>query len=198
MLLLVSHFSRVWLCATRQQPTRLRCPWDSPGKNTGVGCHFLLQCVKVKGESEVTQSCPTLSDPMDYSLLGSSSIHGIFQARVLEWVAIAFSILKDSCARYKSLSWQLFALSTWTCHLPIFDSDERSAVTMLGVPCVGRSFFSYCSNLSVFELTSTHSSHDHGTWTTLSFLESTYVVILWRSSPVWVHGLQMAMACRQH
>ena len=58
----------------RQQPTRLLCPWDSPGKNTGVGCHFLLQCMKVKGESEVTQSCPTLSDPMDCSLPGSSSM----------------------------------------------------------------------------------------------------------------------------
>ena len=65
-------------------------PWDSPGKNTGVGCHFLLQCVKVKCESEVTQSCPTLCDPMDCILPGSS-VHGIFQARVLEWVAIAFS-----------------------------------------------------------------------------------------------------------
>ena len=74
----------------RQQPTRLPCPWDPPGKNTGVGCHFLLQCMKVKSESEVSQSCPTLSDPMDCSLPGSS-IHGIFQARVLEWGAIAFS-----------------------------------------------------------------------------------------------------------
>ena len=74
----------------RQQPTRLPCPWDSPGKNTGVGCHFLLQYMKVKSESEVAQSCPTLSDPMDCRLPGSS-IHGIFQARVLEWVAIAFS-----------------------------------------------------------------------------------------------------------
>ena len=73
----------------RQQPTRLPRPWDSPGKNTGVGCHFLLQCMKVKSESEVAQSCPTLSDPTDCSLPGSS--HGIFQARVLEWVAIAFS-----------------------------------------------------------------------------------------------------------
>ena len=70
----------------RQQPTRLLCPWDSPGKNTGVGCHFLLQCIKVKSESEVAQSCPTLSDPMDYSLPGSS-VHLIFQARVLEWGA---------------------------------------------------------------------------------------------------------------
>ena len=72
----------------RRQPARLPCPWDSPGKNTGVGCHFLFQCMKVKSESEVAQSCPTLSNPMDCSLLGSS-IHGIFQARVLEWGAIA-------------------------------------------------------------------------------------------------------------
>ena len=75
----------------RRQPTRLPGPWDSPGKNTGVGCHFLLQCMKVKTESEVAQSCLTLRDPMDYSLPGSS-IHGIFQARVLEWGAIAFSV----------------------------------------------------------------------------------------------------------
>ena len=74
----------------RRQPTGLPVLWDSPGKNTGVGCHFLLQCMKVKSESEVAQSCPTLSDPMDCSLPGSF-IHGIFQARVLEWVAIAFS-----------------------------------------------------------------------------------------------------------
>ena len=65
-------------------------PWDSPGKNIGVGCHFLLQFVKVKSESEVTQSCPTARDPMDCSL-PSSSVHGICQARVLEWDAIAFS-----------------------------------------------------------------------------------------------------------
>ena len=74
----------------RWQPTRLRRPWDSPGKNTGVGCHFLLQCMKVKSESEVAQSHPTLRDAMDCSLSGSS-IHGVFQARVLEWVAITFS-----------------------------------------------------------------------------------------------------------
>ena len=71
----------------RRQATRLPRPWDSPGKNTGVGCHFLLQPMKVKSESEVTQSCPTLSDPMDCSLPGSS-VHGIFQARVLEWVPL--------------------------------------------------------------------------------------------------------------
>ena len=75
----------------RWQPTRLLRPWDSPGKNTGVGFHFLLQFMKVKSESEVTQSCLTLRDPMDCSLPGSS-VHGIFQARVLEWGAIAFSV----------------------------------------------------------------------------------------------------------
>ena len=74
----------------RRQPTRLSCPWDSPGKDTGVGCHFLFQCMKVKSESEVAQSCQTLSDPMDCSLSGSS-VHGVFQARVLEWGAVAFS-----------------------------------------------------------------------------------------------------------
>ena len=88
MLLLLSRCSRVQ--PHRQQPTRLPRPWDSQGKNTGVGGHFLLQCMKVKSESEVAQSCLTLSDPMDCSLPGSS-VHGIFQARVLEWVAIAFS-----------------------------------------------------------------------------------------------------------
>ena len=74
----------------RRQPTRLPHPWDSPGKIIGVGCHFLLQRMKVKSESEVAQSCPTLRDPKDCSLPGSSA-HGIFQARVLEWGAIAFS-----------------------------------------------------------------------------------------------------------
>ena len=89
--------------------TTLR-PWDSPSKNTGVGCHFLLQCMKVKSEREVVQSCPTLCDPMDCSLPGSS-VHGIFQVIVLEWGAIAFSyyfslaslkytgLLRSSCQR---------------------------------------------------------------------------------------------------
>ena len=94
----------VW--SHRRQPTRLPHPWDSPGKNTGVGCHFLLQYMKVKSESEVAQSCTTLCDPMDYSLPGSS-IHGIFQARVLEWVAIAFS-------------------TKWLCYLQIEDSFNPS------------------------------------------------------------------------
>ena len=90
----------------RRQPTRLLCPWDSPGQNTGVGCHFLLQCMKVKSESEVTQSCLTLSDPMDCSLPGSS-IHGIFQARVLEWGAITFfeSTRLSSCLILRNELW---------------------------------------------------------------------------------------------
>ena len=85
----------------RQKPTRLPHPWDSPSKNTGVGCHFLLQCMKVKSESEVAQ-CPTLRDPMECCLPGSS-IHGIFQVRVLEWVAIAFSFCTPSATAAKSL-----------------------------------------------------------------------------------------------
>ena len=92
LLLLLSRLSRVQLCATpvtaaHQAPR----PWDSPGKNTGVGCHFLLQSMKVKSESEIAQSCPTPSDPMECSLPGSS-IHGIFQARVLEWVIPQYKI----------------------------------------------------------------------------------------------------------
>ena len=104
----------------RWQPTRLPRPWDSPGKNTGVGCHFLLQCMKLKSESEVAQSCLTLSDdPIDYSLPGSS-IHGIFQARVLEWGAIAFSD----------------PLSRW-CHLTISSSVIPFSSCLQSFPASG-------------------------------------------------------------
>ena len=87
-------------CATPQMASYQAPPsWGSPGKNTGVGCHFLLQCRKVKSESEVAQSCPTLHDPMDCSLPGSS-VHGIFQAKVLEWVASAFSFMSiEQCGK---------------------------------------------------------------------------------------------------
>ena len=118
----------------RRQPTRLPCPWDSPGKNTGVGCHFLLQCLKVKSESEVAQSCPTVRDPMDCSLPGSS-IHGSFQARVLEWVASAFSLAKYIfpylvsswyfpvylCPQELSVQWShhYFPLFTWKSYLSV-------------------------------------------------------------------------------
>ena len=101
----------------RQQPTSLLRPWDSPGKNTGVGCHFLLQCMKVKNESEDPQSCLTLSDLMDCSLPGSS-VHGIFQARVLEWGAIAFSDGMFSCPDYFSNSCECFGYPLFRCIIP--------------------------------------------------------------------------------
>ena len=93
------------------QPTRFLCPWDFPGKNTGVGCHFLLQCMKVKSEREVTQSCPTLSDRMDCSLPGSS-VHGIFQVRVLEWGAIGrLKVrLKNKAKLKRGLEWPVQSL----------------------------------------------------------------------------------------
>ena len=98
----------------RLQPTRLPRPWDSPGKNTGVGCHFLLQRMKLKSKSEVTQSCPTPSNPMDCSLPGSSA-HGIFQARELERAAIAFSIRH---MRWCQMTWRaLEAASRSLCEI---------------------------------------------------------------------------------
>ena len=128
----------------RQQPTRLPRPWDSPGKNAGVGCHFLFQCMKVKSESEVTQSCPTICDSMDCSLPGSSA-HGIFQARVLEWGTIAFSgenvrqkiiCIKLNCLHLKTSS--LFSLMN-SClfslkipNLRIF-SSMKSLITFLTI-----------------------------------------------------------------
>ena len=105
----------------RQQPTRLPRPWDSPGKNTGVGCHFLLQCMKVESESEVAQLFPTLSDPMDCSLPGSS-IHRIFQARLLEWGAIAFSNNNTKYTQYpteKLIHYQHCLNSLWGFPYPI-------------------------------------------------------------------------------
>ena len=95
----------------RWQPTRLPHPWDSPGKNTGVGCHFLLQCMKVKSESEVLQLCPTLCNLMDCSLPGSS-VHGIFQAKLLEWGAIAFSDLSLIKCLFRNTLWEN---SEWNC-----------------------------------------------------------------------------------
>ena len=91
----------------RWQPTRLPCPWDSPGKNTGVDCHFLLRCMKVNSESEVAQLCLTLRDPMDCSLPGSS-VHGIFQAGVLKWGAIAFSESIPKLCVYRKLIFFFF------------------------------------------------------------------------------------------
>ena len=91
----------------RRQPTRFRHPWDSPGKNTGVGCHFLLQCMKEKSESEVVQSCPTLSNPMDCSLPGSS-VHGFSRQEYWSEVPLPspsyLSIIPEIC-RYSAHTW---------------------------------------------------------------------------------------------
>ena len=95
----------------RQQPTRLPRPWDSPGKSTRVGCHFLLHCMKVKSESEVAQSCPTLSNPMDCSPPGSSA-HGVFQARALEWAPVPSPSLMLTTAKSP---WQ--TMLPWANHL---------------------------------------------------------------------------------
>ena len=107
----------------RQQPTRLPSPWDSPGKNTGVGCHFLFQCMKVKSESEVAQSCPTLCDPMDCSLPGLS-VHGIFQTRVLEWGAITFSDFMNSKMQI------VFYLLIDNLHLLILNFMDRESLLL--------------------------------------------------------------------
>ena len=104
---------------SRRQPIRLPRPWDSPGKNTRVGCHFLLQCMKVKSENEVAQSCPTLCDPMDCNLSGSS-VHEIFQAKVLEWIAISFS---RGSSRPRSQTRVSRIASPWGCKE--LDTTER-------------------------------------------------------------------------
>ena len=111
----------------RWHSTRLPHPWDSPGKNTGVGCHFLLQCVKVKSQSEVVQLCPTLSDPMDCSPPGSS-IHGIFQARVLECHCLC--LLRDIC-----YVWLILAFEIMSCHLLLIAKIRCWFSTWLGFPC---------------------------------------------------------------
>ena len=113
----------------RRQRTRLLRPWDSPGKNTGVGCHFLLQCMKVKSESEVAQLCPTLCDPMDCSLPGTS-VHGIFQARVLEWVAIAFSLQPLGLLKYRQ-KFFLYSSSVYSCVLLFIDCSLFSRSTFV-------------------------------------------------------------------
>ena len=117
----------------RRQPTRLPRPWDSPGKNTGVGCHFLLQCMKVKNESQVPQLCPSLCDPTGGSPPGSS-VHGIFQARALEWGASVKSLdlflgfmrfsgnLGEKCSGGRGLSSNHILLSNGTSSLPLFQN----------------------------------------------------------------------------
>ena len=107
--LLLSCFSRVRLCATPQTAAhRLPHPWDSPSKNTGVGCHFLLQCMKVKRESEVTQLCLTLSDPMDCSPSGSS-VYRIFQQEYWSGVPLPSPTKPSQRIKTESLVWEKLA-----------------------------------------------------------------------------------------
>ena len=126
----------------RRQPTRLPHPWDSLGKNTGVGCHFLLQCMKVKSQSEVTQSCLTLSDPTVCSLPGSS-IHGISQARILQWVAISFSSAWKWKVKVKSLSHLQLLATPWTAsHQAPASMDFPGKSTGVGCHCLLHAIFS--------------------------------------------------------
>jgi len=110
----------------RWQPTRLPHPWGSPGKNTGVGCHFLLQCMKGKSQSAVAQSCPTLSYLMDCSLPGSS-VHGIFQARVLEWApSLTAGIYKWLVCCFLNFSSQAYASPFHYPHSNVFLSSKSN------------------------------------------------------------------------
>ena len=129
----------------RWQPTRLLCPWDSPGKNTGVGCHFLLQCMKVKSESEVAQLCLTLSNPMVCSLPGSSA-HGIFQARILEWGAIAFSVMYSA---YK-LNKQGDNIQPWRTPFPILNQSVVPCPVLTVAFCPAYRFLKRQVRWSVF------------------------------------------------
>ena len=131
----------------RWQLTRLPRPWDSPGKNTGVGCHFLLQCKKVKSESEVAHSCPTPSDPINSSL-PASSIHGICQARVLEWIAIAFS----SWVLYCSFIFYFIACASYLYYL------LSSLVFSFGL-LLFSSFFRWTLQLLMLRLSSFPNTH---------------------------------------
>ena len=156
----------------RRHPTRLSRPWDSPGENTGVGCHFLLQCMKVKSESEVAQSCPTLSDPMDCSLPGSS-VHGIFQARVLEWGAIAFSSAWKWKVKVKSLCRVRLLATPWTAAYQAPPSMGFSRQEYWsGVP------FSYFSQPNIPCKKNTNLCTQDSYWVTIYFLLSNNVYIV--------------------
>ena len=133
----------------RWQPTRLPHPWDSPGKNTGVGCHFLLQCMKVKSESEVAQSCLTLHDPMDCSPPGSS-VYGNFQANVLEWGAITFSLLFLNFTLYDDYTNSHYLFSIKSPH----DQVIRGKINYSIHICLTHIFWSKKNNNYLLSLTS--------------------------------------------
>ena len=132
----------------RRQPTRLPRPWDSPGKNTGVGCHFLLQGMKVKSQSEVTQSRPTLSDPMDCSLPGSS-VHGIVQARVLEWGAIAFSSHIHYFTKFPTEPRNQFTVDSKEASFTF--SSKRAFVSLMKDPWRAVSISAFCKEAKILD-----------------------------------------------
>ena len=133
----------------RRQRPRLRHPWDSPGKNTGMGCDFLLQCMKVKSESEVAQLCPTLSDPMDCSPPGSS-VQGIFQARVLEWGVIIWSQRSVSYTHHQWFPYHLIVFSC-LCILPLTVSYRNNWTVPLGpAPICGFSSYTMVPEANSF------------------------------------------------
>ena len=138
----------------RRQPTRLRRPWDSPSKKTGVGCHFLLQCMKVKSESEVTESCPTLRDPMDCSLPGSS-IHGIFQAKSTG--VGCHCLLRNVTLINVTLifeKWLLMAVLGLHCCMRAFSSCGEPGYSLAGVPGLLTSMASLIADLRLHRLSS--------------------------------------------
>ena len=143
-------------------------PWDSPGKNTGVGCHFLFQRMKVKRESEVAQSCLTLSDPMDWSLPGSSA-HGIFQARVLEWVPLPSprSGQVQTIARHphSPLLFLLQPQTTYPNHTSTLAYDEAASLAIFRKPAVQMrnkpSNFIHASHTGLKSQSSSSSYHSH-------------------------------------
>ena len=137
----------------RRQPTRLRHPRDSPGKNAGVGCHFLLQCIKVKSESEVAQSCPTLRDPTDCSLPGSS-VHGIFHGKTLDRIKNPFPYSFQLLVEFSSFQWWLrFSFPSWLLAKGCSQLLEATCIPCFMAPflCLqsqqGRSSLSHVFNL---------------------------------------------------
>ena len=105
------------------KPTRLLCPWNSPGKNTGVGCHFFLQCVKVKSESEFAQSCPTPSDPMDCSPPGSS-VHGFSRQEYWSELPLPSPFLILDCSKIliSYINLEITVLCSYTLRIHFFVS----------------------------------------------------------------------------
>ena len=121
----------------RRQPTRLPCPWDSPGKNTGVGCHFLLQCMKVKSESEVAQSCPTLATPWTAAYQAPSSMG--FSRRKY-WSGLPLPSPPTPLGYHKIPNWALWAIQ----QLPLASYFTHGSVNICQCYSLKSSFSGLC------------------------------------------------------